>query len=84
MLVEVIRRFSYAHDGGIRVRRYIPGTQVLDDEVAATAIKEGWARQKMRPEAPDNKMEPAAPDNKMKKPSWPRRIKGATFLGDKR
>lgn len=63
MLVEVLRSFPYAH-GGIRVVRYHPGVQDLDDEVAATAIKEGWARQKMEPGAPANKMEPGAPSNK--------------------
>lgn len=62
MLVEVIRSFSNicTHDGGVRVRRYTPGTQVLDDEVAATAIKEGWARQKR-----EAKMKPGSPENKM-------------------
>jgi hypothetical protein len=63
MLVEVIKSFNYAHDGGVRVRRYVPGVQNLDDEVAATALKEGWARKKMQPEAPDNKMD-AVPSNK--------------------
>lgn len=64
MLVEVTKSFSFAHDGGLRVRRYLPGLQDLEEEVAATAIREGWARQKREALEPQ-KMQSGSPDNKM-------------------